>query len=309
MSEQKQKSTFIMPLLIFFGFIIFCAAEIVLLGLLYDWLDLSKDSSTIVGFTILLIILTVIFQFIESISKGAKIFIFFSNIIAWPTVLLWNFIDEHKSTHDSHYLVYIGILLILLGLVNLVRSSKGEGLKDEIKKENANALLIIGFFLIFFWNGFKNFYLDGSFKALIGILLYGYIICVFPLFVQKKINRNAIIKNNSFKFYYFLIWYLVGTWILLEFLFQAIFHNGFFLDPHIVDRSTNSIIGNSKLNPIEQSLSFFLWIAIPSTLFSLGGTVFVICSIFFSTENKGNDFFQKIKFAYLHFLEMEDKEK
>ena len=244
MSEQKQKSTFIMPLLIFFGFIIFCAAEIVLLGLLYDYLYLSNDSSAMLGFTILLIILTVIFCFIKSISTGAKIFICYSNIIAWPTVLLWNFIDEHKSTHDSHYLVYIGILLILLGLVNLVRSSKGEGLKDEIKKENANALLIIGFFLIFYWNGFKNFYLDGSFKEFIGIisiLLYGCIICVFPLFVQKKINRNAIIKNNSFKFYYFLIWYLVGTWILLEFLFQAIFHSGFFLDPHI-----------------DQRLSFFL---------------------------------------------------
>jgi hypothetical protein len=215
--------------------------------------------------------------------------------------VLWKFIDEHKHTsYDSHYLVYIGLLLILLGLVslvNLVRSSKGEGLKDEIKKENACALLIIGFFLIFYWNGFKNFYLDGGFKGfkeftvIISMLLYGCIIFVFPLFVQKKINRNAIIKNNSFKFYYFLIWYLVGTWILLEFLFQAIFHSGFFLDPHI-----------------DQRLSFFLWIAYPSILFSLGGT-WVVIVFFFSTENEGNNFFQKIKFAYLYFLEMEDKEK
>jgi hypothetical protein len=268
-------------------------------------------SNDILAYLLLFVIILTFYSLFKFSKNNFFAFIFLNNLFVGILLglLFWyESLTLYASSYDhSYYYVFIGFFLIIFALIAFFNSSSDQHKYDEkdseliilekqkkndeekkFKQGNAWAIALVGIFLISNYYSRKYQY---EFMIICSIITYITIIAGFPYFIQNRINRNSVSKNYHFQFYYFLIWYLVGTWILLEFLFSTIFHSWFLLDPHI-----------------DQYFSFFWWIAIPSTFFSFYGTVNVIYSIFFSTENKGIDFLQKAKFAYIHFLEMRNKD-
>jgi len=309
--EEKQASLFIKILTISLFFIFFLL-ETFLIKFLFKYMESFAARSWadyLSAIIFLFLLILTIYSAIRMRKNKSYFLIFFNNLIVGILLILceWidNFFQSIRSYSNAHYLVYIGILLIISSIIIFFRAEQPPIrveneieeiyekkrdiflIKSSIRFENFLSFFIVGLFLIITYpTFFSDFYVvnGDSLTVFLWFILYLIIVIGFPILIQRKINRNAIIKNDSFKFYYRLIWYITGLWALANNILYSF-------------KGINFLFDLNKLNGLGQIL--VLSAIVFAILISIG-----IFLMFFQEE--GN-FFIKLKRSFVKMLSMKNE--
>jgi hypothetical protein len=309
-TEEKQASLFIKILTISLFFIFFLL-ETFLIKFLFNYLESFGARSWadyLSAIIFLFLPILTIYSAIKMRKNKSYSLIFFNNLIVGILLILWEWIDNFFQSiqlySNAHYLVYIGILLIISSIIIFFRAEQAPIIveneieeiyekkrdifliKTDIRSENFLSFFIVGLFLIITYpTFFSDFSVNGDgLTVFLWFILYLIIVIGFPILIQRKINRNAIIKNDSFKFYYFLIWYITGLWALANNILYSF-------------KGINFLFDLNKLNGLGQIL--VLSAIVFAILISIG-----IFLMFFQEE--GN-FFIKLKRSFVKMLSMKNE--
>jgi len=308
--EEKQASLFIKILTISLFFIFFLL-ETFLIKFLFKYLESFRAGTWLDYLSVIIFLflpILTIYSAIKMRKNKSYSLIFFNNLIVGILLILWKWIDNFfqsiRSYSNAHYLVYIGILLIISSIIIFFRAEQPPIrveneieeiyekkrdiflIKSDIRSENFLSFFIVGLFLIITYpTFFSDFYVNGDgLTVFLWFILYLIIVIGFPILIQRKINRNAIIKNDSFKFYYFLIWYITGLWALANSILYSF-------------KGINFLFDLNKLNGLGQIL----------VLSAIVFAILISIGIFFMFFQEEGNFFIKLKRSFIKTLSMKNE--